>query len=457
MTEGTGPDEPGRPDEHDAGEKAPASPTKGAGWRRKLGRSSRRAALVTAVVAVCVVVAATTIGVEVSRALSGPTPAPAGTGPTPSVPTTSGPPVTGPTTPPGPGGGGPSTTTTTTLPQTGAPIVPQPGGAAEGHGAFNAVACRDASTCLAVGGDDQGAGVIASTTDAGATWTTVPLPSGIATLDAVRCAHGPRCIAAGQGAVLISTDGGSTWALHSPPANTTLLGVSCATTTDCLTVGVTPNPTGPYGGVLLRSTDGGGTWQPVTLPRGTPGLEAVTCPTKTRCVAVGGTVLRSVDGGKSWKVAPVAGGIQGLRSVSCTNASHCTSMGPNPEGVFNPTVAGDAIVTTDGGATWHALKLPTGTASLEDLTCPSATRCYAGGPELVATRGATFETSTDAGTTWQAQQPPHGMSQISAMACPTATTCVMVGRSGTQPVTAASSNTPGAAAATWAVTAVPSA
>jgi photosystem II stability/assembly factor-like uncharacterized protein len=255
--------------------------------------------------------------------------------------------------------------------------------------------------------------------------------------------------------VLTTSDGGKDWTQHTPPSDTTLIGVTCVTGKMCLTAGVIPDPAGPYAGVVLRSTDGGTTWTPITMPTNTPGLGEVTCPTATRCIAVGGAIVVSNDGGTTWKTGSVKGGIQGLISVSCSTATRCIALGPNPAGAFSPTVPGQAITTTDGGKTWSPIVLPAGTAALNKLSCPSATRCFAGGPQVQSTRPASFETTGDGGKTWQAAPPPSGVSAIADLSCPTNNDCVVVGRSGTQPVTASSAKPTTATAPAWAVTTVP--
>ena len=82
-------------------------------------------------------------------------------------------------------GGTSSTTTTTTLPpalasgpdQSHAPAIPTGGGGQPGYGNFNAVACANATRCLAVGTDDQGNGVASFSADGGTSWDSSSLPT----------------------------------------------------------------------------------------------------------------------------------------------------------------------------------------------------------------------------------------------------------------------------------------
>ena len=65
------------------------------------------------------------------------------------------------------------------------------------------------------------------------------LPSGAPELDAVTCADVSHCVAVGGHVALVSSDGGTTWSLQ-PVANTStaLLGAACATSTECVSAGV---------------------------------------------------------------------------------------------------------------------------------------------------------------------------------------------------------------------------
>ena len=77
--------------------------------------------------------------------------------------------------------------------------------------------------------------------------------------------------------------------------------------------------------------------------------------------------------------------------------------------------------------------MPAGTASLDDVTCASATQCYLGGPATTASGPAPLYTTSDGGDTWQATTAPGTLTAIAGMACPAANDCVIVGRDGTQP------------------------
>ena len=151
--------------------------------------------------------------------------------------------------------------------QTGAPTVPTAGGAIQGLGSFNGVSCPTSSDCIAVGGDGDLNGVVATSQDQGGAWTQGVLDENTPELNAVDCASVSICVAVGQGATVRSSDGGTTWTTSTiPTSNTTLISVSCPSASTCVSVGVSPSQNGPFAGQLLLSSDGGVTWSVPSLP-----------------------------------------------------------------------------------------------------------------------------------------------------------------------------------------------
>ena len=366
------------------------------------------------------------------------------------------------TTPGSPSGTGTGSTTTTTspdgnssvnsTPENLAPAIALPGGSTPGHGSFNAISCSGVSTCLAVGADDNGLGVISSTANAGQAWSDDKLPPGISALDAIDCISNSSCVAVGQGAILHTTNGGSSWTYETPSAQTTLLAVTCATSTVCISTGVSPNPTGAPFGVIMRSTDGGVSWTAINLGSLVSGLEAVTCATVTHCIAVGSQIWTTDDAGLTWQQEFASGGIGSLQSVACASTTYCVAIGANPEGLSEKSAQAFAVVTQDGGGTWNQLTLPDGSAALHTVTCPTATSCIAAGPNQGGTyQGSpTYSTSSDGGKTWTATTPPTGISDVAGLACSSANSCVVVGRTGTTSVSAATTD-----GKSWSPTALP--
>jgi photosystem II stability/assembly factor-like uncharacterized protein len=172
------------------------------------------------------------------------------------------------------------------------------------------------------------------------------------------------------------------------------------------------------------------------MPSGTQALGGVACPTPTFCVGVGGGVDVSNDGGLTWAQRNIPNGLtSALRSVTCTSATRCIAVGANVEGENDSTLPGEAIVTTDGGATWQSQTMPANTAFVDQITCVGGTQCFAEGSDDTKNGPAAFEESSDGGSTWKQTAPPAGMTQVADVACPAVSQCVAVGRQGFQPVT----------------------
>jgi photosystem II stability/assembly factor-like uncharacterized protein len=403
---------------------AEQDPAKAAAPKRVRVLGRRGVAVSTSTFLLIVVIAtalATTVGIVAVHALTSPD------APTPSP--SAAPPVTGD-----------STTTTTTAPlppalakgpsQANAPTFPVSGGEQPGYGNFNGLTCPDATHCVAVGADNHGNGVASLSSDGGSSWSNLTLPKNSPVLNAVACADRSHCVAVGQGAIVVTADEGTTWSVEAlPTADTTLLGANCPTASVCVASGIVDNPTGPYDASVVRSTDGGATWQAATVPAGTYGIADIVCPTATDCLAVGASILVSHDAGATWTMTTVPGGTGELRTVSCASSTQCVAIGPNPQGLHDSSAPAIAIETTDGGDTWSSLSLPAGTATLDQISCSSATQCLAGGLSPTVGQPAPFYQSNDGGGHWtQATSTPKALSAIAAIACPDANHCAVVGR-----------------------------
>lgn len=314
-----------------------------------------------------------------------------------------------------------------------APNVPTPGGASQGSGNFNAVSCPSTTLCIAVGGDNNLRGVAATSSDGGLNWQNSPLSTTPVTqLDAVTCVDAKHCVAVGEGAISTTSNSGASWTPRTlPTANTTLLGVSCPSTTACVAVGVSPGNAGPLVGQLVVSSDGGATWSTPTLPANIGALGSVDCPSVSFCVAVGAQILVSNDGGTTWNAVAVNGGTNVLRSVSCSSTTTCVALGANPVGAVDPTAGAFEVVTTDGGATWTSVSTPAGSASLVAISCTAGNACTAAGVSDVG--AAPVYSSGDDGMTWTQETIPGSVTAVSAVRCRSGSDCVFVGREGNKP------------------------
>jgi photosystem II stability/assembly factor-like uncharacterized protein len=149
-------------------------------------------------------------------------------------------------------------------------------------------------------------------------------------LYSVYCSSTENCLAIGQQYAATTSDFGRTWKGHRTLHDGAVVGtMACPTSHECVAVGVSAEDTPqydsfPHRALVLTTTSGGGTWtREPPLSKDVGGLNDISCPSKTYCLAVG----TPVDG---------TGGL--------------------------------ALVTTNLGRTWRRLSLPKGVAP-EFVTC----------------------------------------------------------------------------------------
>lgn len=318
---------------------------------------------------------------------------------------------------------------------------------------ITAASCEEGGTfCLAVGA----MGIVAVTKDGGLSWDSTGERGGpFRMLDSATCAAAVGCLMSGTG-----LEGGGLVASLSatnPPAATgsgpgrgsvesTIVvrlqgfggewtSISCPDSRHCVAVGggESQGQQSTFAEVMT-SSDGGWSWSGQRPPAGVLGLSAVDCPSVRRCYATGvsllppkqqtpytnevAIVLESRDGGRLWQRVAGDPGVFDLNAISCPTVATCFAVGD--------TLTGDGttdavIATTDGGARWHEEAVPgakTGVL-LDDISCPSASDCWAGGgSDLVAT--------TDGGLRWR----QLGSGWVDSLSCATVRRCVAMGVSG---------------------------
>lgn len=285
----------------------------------------------------------------------------------------------------------------------------------------------------------------------------------------VSCVTSTFCMAMG-GAGAAQWDG-SRWtfpATASPSDGTwvSLANVSCPTLTFCMavgssgTIGSAANPPDP-----VAEAWNGTTWAWLTLPQ-VPGaqgvmVQSVSCTSSANCVAVGAftrtspwtpDLLALRWDGTQWALLPTPPlprrGIEGsFGGVSCTTDTSCIAVGeyqrPSTPPCGERAICGPALAERWDGTRWTILPTSaTGSlkqASLESISCNSATSCVAVGsyPPLAERWN---------GKRWTVQRPatsPPNQGQwttVSGVACSGARHCIAVGR-----------HDNGAGGATWAV------
>lgn len=333
------------------------------------------------------------------------------------------------------------------------------------------VSCATADFCAAVGFAEHGGGPTVPFIESwnGHTWSlrAVPVPADAAygELRAVSCVSPSACLAVGtygnaSGTSLPISEhwNGVAWTLLSTaaPAGATgseLLGVSCASATDCDAVGGTTDSAGNQGALAEHWNGTGWTLSTVPTPTGgsSAGLNGISCAAAQACIAVGSyvtsaqtrSVLAETWDGTRWRAqdAPNPAG-QGLTlaSVSCVAADSCTAVG----GYYDTAGAGVSLAEAWNGKAWsiQSSASPAGVSelALNGVSCTSADACTAVGyyetNDFVPT--IAFAEAWN-GSTWALQNTPipagGNTSLLNAVSCiPSSCTAAgyYFGYSGTQ-------------------------
>jgi hypothetical protein len=305
------------------------------------------------------------------------------------------------------------------------------------------LACTSFTHCIriaAVGG--LGDALVEYTDDAGRVWQHSKIPAVGEGASGVACNTRQWCWVVGA-AIEISKDGGAVWTSESMPmlpGRIMLTTVTCPTARICIAVG-TQGVNGPA--VAITTTDAGTHWevsdhtslQGVSVG-GTAvgeGLLDVTCPTRTHCVAVGyvgqadGLVLVSSDSGQSWHQIPLLSVVAGLNAISCVSALRCVAVG---DARFTTQLDqyGAAVSTDNGGATWSPLVLPSEVGALDQVWCENGADCIASGAVDSLNQGGATIVSQDAGARWRNISPAPQIISLDAIACASAVLCAAVGQ-----------------------------
>ena len=223
-------------------------------------------------------------------------------------------------------------------------------------------------------------------------------------------------------------------------------------------------------GIAIVTNNGGSSWGPATVPTGIGDVTTVTCESDRRCMAIGSlssgdVALVSTSAGATWSQAgTLSGGISGASGVSCVDAQHCWATGH--------TAAGSVVSTANGGSSWTTLPIPTGSGSLNAVSCvtgptdqagtvpgsapsgqvtvptaptssapPTTSSLPAGvpgvrctvvgsttsGQNLARTGHGLVFTTANGGATWNSQPTPASVAELFGVSCIADDTCVAVG------------------------------
>jgi photosystem II stability/assembly factor-like uncharacterized protein len=115
----------------------------------------------------------------------------------------------------------------------------------------------------------------------------------------------------------------------------------------------------------------------------------------------------------------------GPRLLSALIAVLCSALLLVVPGIFSAASASSAAGTA-GRPTWTTRVVPSGVDTLNDVACPSASRCYAVGGHGTTGPGSIIG-SSDGGDHWKALMTTPEAAQLLAIACPKPSTCVVAG------------------------------
>lgn len=185
------------------------------------------------------------------------------------------------------------------------------------------------------------------------------------------------------------------------------------------TVGISPaSAAGPVG-----------SWQVEKTYAPTPGgLQAISCATKSDCMAVEtGDVVVTTNGGKNWTTENGPEGMGQINAISCPSATTCTMVGYGAQTNL-PLVA----ATTNRGVSWTNETVPPGLLSLIGISCISPSTCSAVGGWSGAAAPSAYETAavvttTNGGANWTSENIPADSEALNGISCASTTTCVAVG------------------------------
>ena len=323
------------------------------------------------------------------------------------------------------------------------------------QGALAADSCASATACLAVGSYQDGFDFPLAERWNGMSWSLLKprIPKGAVntSLLGVSCVSASDCVvvgtygnANGTYRTLAEVWHRGSWSIQRTPnpahsTSTSLAGVSCTSVSSCTAVG--------YSGGFRRTRPLAEAWNGTSWSiRPAPGpaaskhasLSGVSCTSSSACMAVGtgegSKPLAERWNGAAWSLRQVpvpAGAAQGtLRSVSCAPAGSCVAVG----GYRNGSGRRLALAEVWHGARWALAQavIPAGAADsyLNAVSCRSADACTAVGNYRSGTGAHLTLAEAWDGTSWSVQFTPNpaaARAGLSAVTCRSAAFCAAVG------------------------------
>ena len=341
-------------------------------------------------------------------------------------------------------------------------------------GLLFSVACPSPTRCVAVGWVSVNAsqpGLLLIQSGSSVTAKAAPFPAGNQTeivLFSVACATASSCVAVGDdnaGLGILVSGAAQRWATKIAPLphdaarspDVTIYYVVCPAVTSCIAVGDYKDSSGHQQGLLLSGS--GSVWTATQAPMPNDAaanpeatLQSVACPSASRCLAVGNYTDSSGHSqgvvetrfGSRWTPtqaplpagASVAPGV-GLDSVSCPSTSFCVVLGNYQDSSGNF----QGLLLSPTGSAWKAIRapLPANAASAANPTfaavaCAAVSRCTATGEYTDTSGHQQGFAVTRSGSIWSAAETPvpaganaNPSVSLSALACPAVSRCAVLG------------------------------
>lgn len=204
-------------------------------------------------------------------------------------------------------------------------------------------------------------------------------------------------------------------ASQAAPRNDKLAFVSCTRVFWCLATGTFVTSSGRHRAFAEQWK--GGTWHRVPNPPGRAPA-ALSCATRTFCLANGGPTRAEIWNGKSWRA--IKGPGVPMRSLSCGSSTTCMFIASARDGT--------PVVESWNGTRWHlwdqatnlCAGFPPGDCGLSQVSCGSATNCVAVGTETLDQEPLVVSASKFwNGKAWSSPSPPSkgNPAQANAVGC----------------------------------------
>ena len=296
---------------------------------------------------------------------------------------------------------------------------------------IQSVSCPVAGSCIAVGDDATFAEIVTATTNGGITWSPESLPDGVSDVTGVACMSDKDCLATGSGSANYSlyrtTDFGGIWTQVAGAEGAELSKVTCIDATHCLAAGQVQIGSGSIGAVY-QTSDGGSTWSALNVPKVATSILGLACGSFTSCTFQAENsrfvdLTMRLSGGKVVpSVHPYAIGPESIVTAGCPTPTTCR------EAVEVASSTGPYLGTTSAsgfGGPWGPVTRLPGGNDIQDLVCPTTTRCVAAIYDSAIFPGRSYlDVSQNGGRTWTPKFAAPSL--ISSVSCASATSCVAV-------------------------------